>query len=76
MLSCKDTVRSASDYVDGRLSWRQRMALRLHLLLCDYCRRFLRQFRLASATACHDAQKPASDAEVVAVLSQIDKEPK
>ncbi len=35
----------ATDYMEGALSWRQRLAIRLHLLVCDGCRAFLQQMR-------------------------------
>ena len=47
MLTCKDIAKQASDYVDGHLSARQRLAFAFHLLLCGQCREFLRQLRLA-----------------------------
>lgn len=74
MLSCKDVVRSASDYADGRLSWRRRMSLYLHLLICAICRRFFKQFQLASDTAAHSAQQPASEQDVAKVMAQIERE--
>ncbi len=47
MLSCRElTEQHASDYVDGRLPWRRRLSVRLHLAMCGACRRFLAQLRL------------------------------
>jgi hypothetical protein len=43
MLTCKQASALVSQSLDRRLPWRQRAALRLHLLLCDACRRFKRQ---------------------------------
>lgn len=43
MLSCKDTSEMVSRSMDERLSWRQRLALRLHLAMCSGCRRFAGQ---------------------------------
>ncbi len=47
MLRCKDIVANATDYVDEQLSWRQSMAMALHLLMCGHCRRFIKYFRLS-----------------------------
>ncbi|MGM0433675.1 MAG: zf-HC2 domain-containing protein [Pseudomonadota bacterium] len=45
MLRCRDITLMASDYVDGRLRWRKRLSLLVHLLMCPHCRRFVSQFR-------------------------------
>lgn len=45
MLKCRDITVVASDYVDGRLRWRKRLAVILHLLMCPHCRRFMTNFR-------------------------------
>jgi hypothetical protein len=43
MLSCKQASRLLSQSLDRRLSWRERMGLRLHLMMCDVCQRFGKQ---------------------------------
>lgn len=46
MLKCKDVVEKADALVDGSpLTWRERLAMRLHLLICHHCRRYVRQLR-------------------------------
>jgi predicted anti-sigma-YlaC factor YlaD len=47
MLSCKQLVERSSDYLDARLSLRERLGVRVHLAMCHNCRRFIRQMRLA-----------------------------
>ncbi|MDP2245660.1 anti-sigma factor [Pseudomonas sp.] len=49
MLSCKELVALSSDLLDCHLSVRQRVAVRLHVLMCFRCRRFIRQMRLSQA---------------------------
>ena len=46
MLDCKHATQLASRKMDKRLSLRQRLALRLHLLMCDACTQFVRQLQL------------------------------
>ena len=46
MLTCKDASRLVSEGLERRLGLRERWALRLHLWICDNCRRFERQIRL------------------------------
>jgi predicted anti-sigma-YlaC factor YlaD len=43
MLSCKETTRLVSQGLDRRLAFGERVALRVHLLICDGCRNFSRQ---------------------------------
>lgn len=47
MLKCRDIAEQAGDYVEGRQSLRQRLAVAFHLLLCGNCRDFIRHLRLA-----------------------------
>ncbi len=46
MYSCKEIVEKASHYTEGQLNWHERVAYKLHLLMCRYCRRFVKQFQL------------------------------
>lgn len=43
MLSCRQASQLLSQSLDRRLSWQERMGLRLHLMVCDVCQRFGRQ---------------------------------
>jgi Putative zinc-finger len=43
MLSCKDAAALVSESLDRRLPLGQRIALRMHLIFCRFCRRFSRQ---------------------------------
>lgn len=43
MLTCKEATRLVSESLDRELSFRQRFGLRVHLLLCHFCRRYKRQ---------------------------------
>lgn len=45
MLSCKETMRLASERLDRRLSLRARLGMRMHLLMCSGCRAVARQLR-------------------------------
>jgi len=46
MLSCKETTRLVSESLDRPLSFRQRMSVTMHLLLCRFCSRYRKQMRL------------------------------
>jgi hypothetical protein len=45
MLSCKETTRLLSQGEDRKLAFGERVALRLHLAICDGCRNVSAQFR-------------------------------
>ena len=45
LLSCKETTRLVSQGLDRRLSFGERVALRVHLAICDGCSNFTRQLR-------------------------------
>lgn len=46
MLTCKDASRLVSEAQERELGFGERWGLRLHLWICDNCRRFERQVRL------------------------------
>lgn len=46
MLSCKEVSLKVSESLDRKLSMRERFGMKMHLLLCKYCRRVVRQMEL------------------------------
>ncbi|MCR9184324.1 MAG: peroxidase-related enzyme [Halieaceae bacterium] len=72
MLNCREISQKASHYLDGELSWRERMAVRVHLLMCDDCRRFVRQLA-GLIRAIPFMHRPASPEEVETVLDHVNK---
>jgi hypothetical protein len=53
MPNCREAIRLQSDALDRSLSFWQRAGLRVHLLLCKWCRRYGRQIAFLR-TAAHD----------------------
>ncbi|WP_431700555.1 anti-sigma factor family protein [Pseudomonas sp. BR20] len=66
MLTCKEQVARSSDYLDGQLTFRERLLVRHHLMFCPNCRRFIRQMRLMQATLRILPQEPVKDADALA----------
>lgn len=66
MLTCEQTIRVLSDYLDGNLPRSQRCFIKLHLLMCPTCRAFLRSLDHARAMA-----KVATAEEVPEEVSQM-----
>ena len=66
MLTCKEQVARSSDYLDGQLTFRERLLVRHHLMFCPNCRRFIRQMRLMQATLKIMPEEPVKDADALA----------
>ena len=49
-MSCRDVTERASDFVDGTLPWPERLQIRLHLMMCRFCRAYVRQIALIART--------------------------
>ncbi|MBD3658443.1 MULTISPECIES: zf-HC2 domain-containing protein [Marinobacter] len=45
MLMCRDLAVIASDYIDGELSGRQSLSVKMHLMMCRDCRTFIGNLR-------------------------------
>jgi hypothetical protein len=45
VLKCRDLAELVTPYLEGALPLRARLAARLHLFLCDACRRYVEQMR-------------------------------
>jgi hypothetical protein len=50
-LNCHDTARLQSEALDTKLSFSKRLGIRLHLLICKWCRRYGRQIRFLHEAA-------------------------
>ncbi len=49
MKTCREVHRLVAAGYDRELGWGERVQIRLHLAICDACRRFDRQMRLLHA---------------------------
>lgn len=50
MLSCREVTDRASDFLDTQLPLRVRLQMRMHLLMCRFCREYVRQMSLVVRT--------------------------
>ncbi|MBI5612836.1 MAG: zf-HC2 domain-containing protein [Gammaproteobacteria bacterium] len=66
MLSCKEVSLLLSRSRDQRLTWRERLGVRLHLLYCEGCRRLEKQLRFLHAAVRRFVASagPAADARL------------
>ncbi len=72
MITCKDVSDLASDYLEGSTTFVQRFRFRLHLSMCNHCRRYLTQLKLIIGVA-QKFSKPSksSDEEVEALVEKL-----
>jgi predicted anti-sigma-YlaC factor YlaD len=50
MLNCREVSERASDFLDAALPYRERLQVRLHLLMCRICREYVRQMTFVVRT--------------------------
>jgi predicted anti-sigma-YlaC factor YlaD len=62
MRTCKDISKLVSESFDRKLSLRERMAMRIHLMMCSLCRTYQRQI-LQLRTILKAAAKPDAPVE-------------
>ncbi len=43
MLTCRQVAENADRYLGADLPWRTRLQMRLHLMMCRHCRRYVDQ---------------------------------
>jgi hypothetical protein len=51
MLSCKEVTRLVASEALERETWARRVQVRLHLLYCVHCRRYVRELKLLARAA-------------------------
>lgn len=76
MLNCRQATEKASALLDGELARSERWALRLHLMMCHHCRRYLRQLRLTLhiVRRLADTAEPTSERDVSALAQRLRNE--
>lgn len=58
MLMCRDLARIASDYIDDELGTAQKLSVKMHLMMCKYCRSFIGNLRASTnLMQAHSSQK-------------------
>jgi Putative zinc-finger len=58
MLNCREVSRLVSDSLDRKLGWSDWLGMRLHLMICENCRRFSRQLRVLRRILRRGADEP------------------
>lgn len=61
MMSCSEITEQVTAYLDRRMPLSQRMAFRMHIMMCRHCRRYLRQMRATVALTGKMPVEPVPD---------------
>lgn len=70
MLMCRDLAVIASDYIDGELTGRQNLSVKMHLMMCKACRTFIGNLRASTELMqAHSSGRPNED-----LLRRIDQQ--
>lgn len=70
MMKCQQITEHSSDYIDHNLNWWQALQMKVHLMMCHLCRRYIRQFRY-TVNSIEDAPFEMSSGETVAFLKRL-----
>lgn len=60
MLSCKDITDLLTDYLEGQMSFADRMQIKMHLAMCGHCRNYVDQLKL-TVDSCGRIPEPEVD---------------
>ncbi|MFV2090175.1 MAG: zf-HC2 domain-containing protein [Pseudomonadales bacterium] len=74
MLTCQEVTAKASQKVDGELGFRDRIAVRAHLMMCVKCRLYFKQFKALVTSLSggnHTEPEPPSPEFVQRVVSDL-----
>lgn len=50
MFNCKEVSRMVSEFMDRNLPFHQRIGIRIHMMMCEFCFRYRRQLLLIRET--------------------------
>ena len=56
MLSCKEIANLASQSLDTKLTMRQRLGMRLHLMMCKFCSNYTKNLKFIHRTMASQEQ--------------------
>lgn len=72
MLTCKNVCDSATAFLEGPTTFRERLSLRFHLLICAKCRQFMEQFKMTIGVSSEIAEVAApTDEEIEDLVRQL-----
>lgn len=72
MLTCQQMTALITDYLEGRMSFIDRVWFVLHTGTCKHCRGYLRQMRLSLAVLVEMPAEPVPDGVMDQLLARLD----
>lgn len=70
MLKCREVIDNADQLIADQLSWRGHLAIKVHLLLCHHCHRYMRQLKVL-IRAIPLMHSKAADQEISTIMDLI-----
>ncbi|RYY74841.1 MAG: zf-HC2 domain-containing protein [Gammaproteobacteria bacterium] len=71
LLTCQEVATVASDYLDKHIDGKLGLNIRLHLMMCANCRRFVKHLQLTTKVVPHLVYKNQGTVDAEAVLKRI-----
>jgi len=71
LLTCHEVATFASDYLDKHVNGKLNLKIRLHLMMCANCRRFVKHLQLTTTVVPHFVYKNTTPVDAEAVLKKI-----
>lgn len=72
MLTCQQMTALVTDYLEGRMSFIDRVWFRIHIGRCKHCRAYLRQMKLSLAVLGQMPDEPVPDGVMGSLLARLD----
>ena len=60
MLSCKAITELLTEYLEGQMTFADRMQVKMHLAMCGHCKRYVEQLKL-TIDSCGEIPEPEVD---------------
>lgn len=60
LINCRQATRLISQSMDDKLPWHRRLAMRVHLLYCVWCRRYAAQLHILRKATRHLEAEPST----------------
>lgn len=73
MLSCKHIVDLGTDYLDQELGFWKKTEMKMHLMICRHCRRYMKQLKLTIAMLSRWQLKQPSQEQLEQLKSNYQK---
>jgi predicted anti-sigma-YlaC factor YlaD len=71
LLKCRDIAEGASAYLDREVSWWRRLQFKLHLSMCQHCRRYVDQMEAVVRLLRTQPTEPPAPEALDAIVEQF-----